>query len=191
MRPPTVFGEQLKQSVLWPFVIVGAGLQIQGLRDIILWYSKLLARGMRRPAITPRQVWSDCLSRIRKLARSLWERACPRTRAKPVPSIAVSSSRVTRSHRDHAVICAMFSGCGKSSRHGVPVLSIALRRTMKILMQATSATLASFPRPRSASYRALSVGLCFTATRHAMYSARLTSNRPPEIKRLPTDFPLS
>ncbi|MFI7839858.1 hypothetical protein, partial [Pseudomonas asiatica] len=53
VRPPTVFGEQLKQSVFWPFLIVGAGLQIQGLRDIILWYSKLLARGMRLPAITP------------------------------------------------------------------------------------------------------------------------------------------
>jgi hypothetical protein len=52
VRPPTVFGEQLKQSVLWPFVIVGAGLRIQGLRDIILWYSKILARGMKRPAIS-------------------------------------------------------------------------------------------------------------------------------------------
>ena len=118
-------------------------------------------------------------------------RLAPRTRAKPVPSTAGLLRGENRLHTDHAVICAMFSGCGKSSRHGVPVLSIALRRTMKTLMQATSETLASFPRPRSASYRALSVGLCFTATRQAMYSARLTSNRPPEIKRLPTDFPLS
>ncbi|NVN61957.1 hypothetical protein FGL97_01665 [Pseudomonas putida] len=37
----------------WPFLIVGAGLQTQGLRDIILWYSKILARGLGRPAITP------------------------------------------------------------------------------------------------------------------------------------------
>jgi hypothetical protein len=52
VRPPIVFGELLSLCVAWPSCDCRFGLKIQGLRDIILWYSKLLARGMGdRPSL--------------------------------------------------------------------------------------------------------------------------------------------
>src|SRR5690606_20680212 len=79
----------------------------------------------------------SCGKHLSALMRPLWERACPRTPAKPVPSAALDSSRVNplppRPHTPQALCSTCGSGLvsrGAAQRPRLPPnLSHALFRT--------------------------------------------------------------
>src|SRR5881628_1945298 len=122
-----------------------------------------------------------CLQFAQELEQP-WTEVCPTHAYPPHPlSLALQGEQpFSLSRRGWRSVCQATAALGIQL---VPDRSIAFKMTKSFRMHATKATFAGFPAATNRRYNRLTTGFQRRAATAAMYSARRTLARPPQIPR--------